>query len=109
MSKNAGRDRTNRVKAAISRYAHELDEMSKERVLTWERVSESVGVFFTSLEHTNDDDWIRRRLDLARDYDELRNRHVAFISLLSKNLNELMKKDATVEKMTEVFDLLKAI
>jgi len=82
LSKNTSRDRSSKQKAAISRYAQELDSLSKAKDLDWLTLSNSAAVFFTSLEHLNEDDWIQERLALSSSYQELRTRHVALTSLV---------------------------
>lgn len=65
VSKNAGRERSNKQKAAISRYALELDNLSKSRELDWETLSNSAAGFFSSLENLNGDDWVQRKILLS--------------------------------------------
>lgn len=86
VTKNANKDRNSKQKAAISRYATELDALSKAKDLDWGTLSNSAAVFFNSIEHLNDDDWVQNRLNLAEAYAELRNRHIGLVSLVSKNV-----------------------
>lgn len=99
VSKNAGRERSSKQKSAISRYAIELDGLSKSKDLSWESLSTSAAAFFTSIEHLNADDWVQHRLSLAESYQELRNRHTGLLSLVSKNVDELLRKDPVFKNM----------
>lgn len=65
ISKNAGRDRSSKQKAAISRYALELDSLSKTKDLDWETLSNSAAAFYNGLEHLNSDDWIQQRINIS--------------------------------------------
>lgn len=68
VSKNLGRDRSSKQKSALSRYALELDGLSKLKELSWETLSGSAAGFFASIEHLNNDDWVQQRLGLADSY-----------------------------------------
>lgn len=109
ISKNSSRDRSSKQKAAISRYAQELDSLSKAKDLDWLTLSNSAAVFFTSLEHLNEDDWIQERLALSSSYQELRTRHVALTSLVQKNIDELLRKDSSFKNLAEVSELIRAL
>lgn len=76
--------------------------MSKSKDLDWATLSNSAAVFFTSLEHLNSDDWIQERLALATSYQELRNRHTAVLSVLNKNIEQLIQKDSAFKNLKEV-------
>lgn len=80
------------MKGAISRYAVELDGLSKDTNLDWETLSKSAASFFTAIDHLNSDDWIQHRLSLASDYEQLKNRHTAFISLVKRNMDSETSK-----------------
>jgi hypothetical protein len=60
--------------------------LSKSKELDWATLSNSAASFFSGLENLNGDDWVQNRLNLAESYSELRTRHVALLSLVSKNV-----------------------
>ena len=101
LSRSSNRDR-NKIKGAISRYAIELDGLVKDPSLDWETLSKSAASFFTSIEHLNSDDWVQSRLNLASDYEELRTRHTAVLSLVKKNVEELLKKDPSSKSLQQL-------
>lgn len=104
LSKSTGRDRS-KLKGAISRYALELDQLSKNPNLNWQDLNSSAAGFFTSLEHLNADDWVQERIHLASRYEELRNRHTAILSVVRKNIDQLIQKDRSFSSLSEVRDL----
>ena len=50
----------------------------------------------------NSDDWIKERINLAAEHEELRSRYTSTLSLLSKNIDELLKKDRSFESLREI-------
>lgn len=55
---------------------------------------ESCVSLFTANEQLNTDGWVRNRIDLAHKYEELSARHTSVLSLLRKNIDELVQKDS---------------
>jgi outer membrane receptor for ferric coprogen and ferric-rhodotorulic acid len=77
--------------------------------LDWQTLSHSSATFFSSLEHLNDDNWVQQRLNLAEANLELNNKYTALISLVSKNVEDLLKKDHTFQNLNEVRELIKVM
>ena len=69
LQKKLAKDRTNKAKGAISRYARELEELSQSSSLNWQILNKSAAGFFTSIEHMKGDDWIKIRLNLSEEYE----------------------------------------
>lgn len=54
-----------------------------------------------------DDNWIRKRLSLSEDYEELSNRHIATLSLIEKTFSDFRNSHSSSKALSEFEETLR--
>lgn len=105
INKNLSRDRRNKVKGILAEYTKELQILSQDQNLSEEAISKSVAAFYTNLEHMSEDNWIKQRLYLSSEVENLKTRQTAILSMLNRNIDEIISQNPEIKGFKEFREL----
>jgi hypothetical protein len=105
INKNLSRDRRNKVKGVLAEYTKELQILSQDQNLSEEAISKSVAAFYTNLEHMSEDNWIKQRLYLSSEVENLKTRQTAILSMLNRNIDEIISQNPEIKGFKEFREL----